>query len=109
MEIEKARQAFEELGTTRHVTLRHDLIRAAGIYAHYRADWYLAELEQRSEMNQTRTAAHNAFIDACNILSRQMVKVGEPTGWRAMLGTDRGEIGDFACFVALFAGLAARG
>ena len=109
MEIEKARQAFEELGATRHVTLRHELIRAAITYARHRADWYLAEPEQRSDMNQVRTAAHNAFIDACNILSRQMVKEGEPTGWRVVLGTDRREIGDFACFVALFAGLAARG
>ena len=108
MDIEKARQAFEELGATRHVTLRHDLIRTAITYARHRADWYLAETEQRNEMNQARTAAHNAFIDACNILSRQMVKAGEPTGWRAMLGTDRREIGDFACFVALIAGLAVR-
>jgi hypothetical protein len=59
-------------------------------------------------MGQARTAAHNAFIDSCNILSRQMAKSEESTAWRGTLGTDRREIGDFACFIALFVGLAAR-
>ena len=108
MNAEIASKAFDELRITQHASLRRDLIRAAVHYAHHRAEWYLAGPEERTDMNQARTAAHNAFIDACNILSRQMAKSGESTDWRGMLGTDRREIGDFACFVALFVGLAAR-
>ncbi|MFZ4395143.1 MAG: hypothetical protein ACOYOU_05885 [Kiritimatiellia bacterium] len=108
MDIERATTAFEAIRATQHKSLRHDLLRAAVNYAHHRAEWSLAEPEQRREMDQARTAAHNAFIDACNILNRQMTKSGEPTGWRETLVTDRKEIGDFACFVTMFVGLAAR-
>lgn len=108
MNAEIASKAFDELRITQHASLRHDLIRAAVNYAHHRAEWYLAGSEQRGDMDRARTAAHNAFIDACNILSRRMAKAGESTDWRAALGTDRREIGDFACFVTLFVGLAAR-
>jgi hypothetical protein len=108
MIIEVATKAFEEIRDTRHGDLRHDLIRAAASYAQHRAEWYLAATEERGCMGQARTVAHNAFIDCCNILSRQMAKSGESTGWRGMLGVDRREIGDFACYVALFVGLAAH-
>ena len=108
MVIESASKAFDELRATQHASLRHDLIRAAVHYAHHRAEWYLDGPEQRGDTSQARTAAHNAFIDACNILSRHMAKSGESTDWRGALGTDRREIGDFACFVTLFVGLAAR-
>ena len=68
----------------------------------------MAEPEQRREMEQDRTTAHNAFIDACNILNRQMAKSGESPHWRELLGADRKEIGDFACFVVLFVSLGSR-
>ena len=108
MDIAGAFQAFEEVRASRHESLRQDLIRAAVNYAHCRAEWFLADQEQRRDMEQARTAAHNAFIDACNILSRQMAKSRESTGWREMLGADRKEIGDFACFVTAFIGVSAR-
>lgn len=108
MNIEHATRTFEALRTSQHTSLRHDLIRAAVNYANHRAEWYLADQEQRHDMDQARTSAHNTFIDSCNILSRQMARSGESTDWREMLGTDRKEIGDFACFVAMFVGLAAR-
>jgi hypothetical protein len=108
MHIDSATKAFDSIRSTQHTSLRDDLIRAAVSYAHHRAEWYLAEPEQRASMGQARTAAHNAFIDSCNILSRQMAKSDESTAWRGTLGTDRREIGDFACFIALFVGLAAR-
>lgn len=108
MDIEHASKAFGAIRGTHHESLRHDLIRAAVNYANHRAEWYLADREQRHDMDQARTSAHNTFIDSCNILSRQMARSGESTDWREMLGTDRKEIGDFACFVAMFVGLAAR-
>lgn len=108
MDLDRATRVFEEIRATQHEALRQELIRAAVSYAHYWAEWSLAEPEQKGDINQARTAAHNAFIDACNILNRQMAKTGESTDWREMLGTDRREIGDFACFVSLLIGLAAR-
>lgn len=108
MDIDRATTAFEAIRATQHESLRHDLIRAAVNYAHYRAEWFLAEPEQRREMEQDRTTAHNAFIDACNILNRQMAKSGESPHWRELLGADRKEIGDFACFVVLFVSLGSR-
>jgi hypothetical protein len=73
-----------------------------------RTDWYLADQEQRAEMDRIRTSAHTAFIDTCNILGRQMAAAGESAEWRTALGADRREIGDFACYVVLFVGLSAR-
>ncbi len=108
MRVERAMTAFEEIKGSKHESLRCDLFRAAVNYAHHRAKWHLAAHEQRAELDQARTTAHNVLIDACNILSRQMAKAGEPTDWREMLGTDRKEIGDFACYLALFLSLAAR-
>ncbi len=108
MLIETATRAFNEIRNTQHEGLHRDLVRAAVNYAHFRAEWYLADQEQKANTNQARTAAHNAFIDSCNILSRQMAKSEESIAWRELLGSDRREIGDFACFIALFVGLAAR-
>jgi len=59
-------------------------------------------------MDQRRTLAHNAFIDACNIMSRNMGKNDEDNSWRAALGEDRKVIGDFACYIHCFLGLEAR-
>jgi hypothetical protein len=59
-------------------------------------------------MDPSRTTAHNAFIDECNILSRAMAAAGESNGWRAEIGTDRKEIGDFACLLHAVIGIRAR-
>ena len=84
------------------------LISSAIRYARLRTDWQLTSAEERVAMDEQRTRAHNTFIDDCNILSRAMVKQGLSVDWRATLGQDRKEIGDFACFVHCIAGLAAR-
>ena len=54
-----------------------------------------------------RIAAHEALIDACDILSRAMGRSGEDNSWRRLLGDDRREVGDFACFVHCNLGLRA--
>lgn len=59
-------------------------------------------------MDAGRTRAHNAFIDACNILSRQMARPGEDVAWRARLRSDRKILGDFACYLHCLLGLKAR-
>ena len=108
MDYEKALFIWRLIGSTALAELRLDLECAAIEYSNIRVQWRLALPEQRIEMDRPRTDAHNLFIDACNVLSRNMAKNGESIEWRANLGTDRKDIGDFACFIALFLGLAAR-
>lgn len=84
------------------------LVRSAIRYAELRVAWQLAPPERRLETDRSRTGAHEALTDAVNILSRNMGKTGEDIRWRAELGTDRREIGDFACFVHAVIGVRAR-
>jgi len=88
--------------------LRRDVFVKAVEYAQIRVLWQLSSREQRDAMDQRRTIAHNAFIDACNILSRNMVAAGGDNSWRAELGDDRKTIGDFACYVHCFLGIEGR-
>ncbi|MFZ1413765.1 MAG: hypothetical protein WAS73_04190 [Defluviicoccus sp.] len=90
-------------------------------YARLRTDWALVsatiadrdDAQKRADLDRRRTQAHDAFIDACNILSRQMQNLEMTTEWRGRLGDHRTtegrkRIGDFACFVHCFVGLSAR-
>jgi len=96
------------MAQTSHRDLKRDLERAAVLYAHQRATWALASTEERGETDASRTTAHNAFIDARNILSRAMTRSGEDASWRTALGDDRKVIGDFACHVHCLIAIAAR-
>jgi Mg-chelatase subunit ChlD len=58
-------------------------------------DWRLADANERPAMDAARTAAHNAVIDALNILSRAMLKAGENTAWRKEIGDNRQDIASF--------------
>jgi hypothetical protein len=93
---------------TQEIELHHDILLCAVRYARLRTDWRLADPDERRTMDGTRTAAHNALIDALNILSRAMIKAGEDTTWRKQLGNDRQEIGDWACHVHAHLGIQAR-
>lgn len=108
MTFEEARQFLEEIEGSQLTTLRQDLLIAASRYAAKRVEWYLADTASRQAMDTARTAAHDAFIDTCNILSRNMTKVGEDNRWRARLGDDRKAIGDFACYLHALLGVRAR-
>ena len=88
--------------------LRDDFIKSAAIYAHLRCLWYLADENERIEMDQERSSSHDAFIDSCNILSRYMTKAGLDNSWREKLGSDRKRIGDLACWIQAYIGLLAR-
>lgn len=88
--------------------LREQILAAAISYARIRADWSMASPETRIEMDGRRRAAHNALIDACNILSRAMHKLGKDIAWRRILGQDRKQIGDFACWLHAILGVRAR-
>jgi hypothetical protein len=108
MTLDETGALCTQIRATQHQTLADDLIQAAVRYARLRVDWLLATPEARREMDPTRRHAHNAFIDACNILSRNMQQAGEDNGWRARIGNDRQTIGDFACYLHCLLGIRAR-
>ncbi len=103
---------MEDLVRAVEATSLHGLLdqmrRAAARYSALRAEWVLGAAEVRAELETTRSAAHDAFIDACNILSRNMASKGEAIEWRRELGDDRKKIGDFACWLTLSLSLSAR-
>jgi len=108
MEFETARKILKEIEATCIDELKEDLFKAAVRYAGIRANWFLSTLEERRSGDGTRSIAHDRLIDACNILSRNMKNMGEDITWREELGTDRKEIGDFACYLAAMLGVRAR-
>ena len=108
MDYTTAHRTLAAIEASRSATLVHQLLEGAARYARLRAQWWLSDATTRRELDAERTAAHNAFIDACNILSRKMAQDGEDNGWRETLTSDRREIGDFACLLTAILGLRAR-
>lgn len=108
MDYKTAEKAYEVMNRSAETRLVREVIILAIRYAGIRASYWLATPELRLEMSPGRTQAHNALIDACNILSRTQAKLGEDNSWREVLGTDRKEIGDFACHVHAMLGIQAR-
>jgi hypothetical protein len=111
MDWERACQVFQQVEEARFEDphgLRAELIHRAVRYARLRADWQISASETRFGMDAERIAAHNALIDACNVLSRQMKRQGLDISWRDQLGEDRKEVGDFACYLHCILGLMAR-
>lgn len=108
MDIQAAREILAAIEATSLAELREDLIAKAVRYARIRTDWWRMAPEERRAADAMRTAAHDALIDACNILSRNMAKTGEDNTWRARLGDDRRVIGDFACLLHAILGIRAR-
>ncbi len=108
MFLDETREIYAKMRATQHQSLLDDLIKAAVSYARIRVDWQLADQEKRREMDDLRGRAHTAFIDACNILSRNMGNAGEDNSWRMRIGEDRQSIGDFACYLHCLLGIMAR-
>ena len=108
MDLSDAREIYESIGRSKLSVLRRQFLEGAVRYAERRAAWALAEPGERSKMDAGRSAAHDAFIDTCNILSRNMGENGEDNSWRRRIGSDRKDIGDFACLVHCLLGLSAR-
>ncbi len=113
MTYEEAERTFTDIvqaitGDDDLLRLHRDLLLLVVRYARARTDWRLADRETRLGMDGARTAAHNALIDTCNILSRACAKAGRPIEWRRKLGDDRKEIGDFACHVHALLGVQTR-
>ncbi len=108
MTLEEVRVIYEQMKSSKWDSLFDDLVSYAVRYARIRVDWMMASIEERREMEDLRTRAHNAFIDACEILRRNMEKAGEDDGWHKRIGDDRKSIGDFACHLHCLLGVMAR-
>jgi len=108
MTLETAKGFFDQVNKTSLHSLKNDLINYAVEYSRIRVDWYITPDENKNEIENLRTAKHNAFIDSCNILSREMIKAGEDASWRQELGNNRKEIGDFACYIHCLLGISSR-
>lgn len=108
MDYPKARILYDTIKRTSLIEPRDELFRYAVDYANERAGWRLAAPEERLERDEHRSRVHTCLIDSCNILSRAQYRAGEDNAWRAELGSDRREIGDLACWIALFLALEAR-
>jgi len=106
--LDSAKDLYQSIKQTRWTSLKDDLVRSAVRYARLRTDWALATPDQRLEMDRERSRAHTAFIDCCNILSRNMGKAGEDNSWRMKLGDDRKDLGDFACYLHCLLGILSR-
>lgn len=102
------RICFQAIEGTKLAELSNGLFRSAVRYAHIRAEWHFMTAEEKLEEDVERTRAHNAFIDKCNILSRNQQSIGEDGSWRTLLGNDRKINGDFACYIHCWLGIQAR-
>jgi len=103
-----AEKFFTLIECTSYTDLKKSLYTAALRYANIRADWMMLSDKEKAENDFERTSAHNRFIDACDILSRNQAKTGEDNSWRKELGNDRKSIGDFACYIHMFISLKNR-
>ncbi len=108
MDWEKATKIAYEIGKSGLSEIRMELFRKAADYSRMRVEWQLSAPDERARMDGKRTELHDAFIEACDRMGRDMEAAREDISWRAELGTDRKEIGDFACYVNLILGLVAR-
>ncbi len=108
LEYYLAAEIYERINRSRLHDQKDDLIMAAVRYAELRVRSQQPAAAADPQIDADRTRAHNVFIDACNILARNMAKAGEDASWRETLGDERKTIGDLACYIYCFLGLAAR-
>ena len=108
MSFVEVEEIYQSIRGTKYSSLADDLVNAAVRYARMRTDWALSSIDQRKGMDNERSRSHTAFIDCCNILSRNMAKAGENNSWRERIGDDRKALGDFACQLHYLLGIMAR-
>ena len=90
------------------VSFYEELLERAAAYAAIRAKWLLMDIETRKKEDAGRTNAHNRFINSVDNLAAFLKMEGKDVEWYHTLGNNRKRVGDFACYLALIYGLAAR-
>ena len=108
MTHQTATQIFESIEESQLSGLKRDVYQAAVRYARCRAEWRIANPEERVNMDAARTRSHDALIDSFKILRRAQARAGENTAWLQLAGSDRKELGDLAAYIHLFLALSAR-
>lgn len=99
---------YRQIQASKLKSLSDSLIKLAIRYARIRVDWLQTPTGERADIDTERSRAHNALISACDILARNMQLAGEDISWRSQIGTDRKQIGDFACMLHAVLGVLAR-
>jgi hypothetical protein len=102
------RICFQAIESSKLRELSNSLFHSAVRYAQIRADWHFMTVEEKLENKEERHRAHNAFIDKCNIMSRNQQSIGEDGSWRSLLGNDRMINGDFACYIHCWLAIQSR-
>ena len=77
-------------------------------YAGYRAKWLTQSLQERLEVDETRSRHHDLFIKAKNDLVKYMYANKMDADWDDELGEARKRVGDFACYMVFLMSLHAR-
>lgn len=75
MNCDAARCSYALIKSTKSPLPKRELLVAVVRYAKIRTDWQLVGSKERRDMSRRRTIAYDAFIDACNILSRKMREI----------------------------------
>lgn len=84
------------------------MLERAEKYAAYRAVWLGKNLQERLEMDEERSRAHDLFIKAKDTLSAYMYERKLGNDWDDCLGEERKRIGDFACYIIYLRSILAR-
>jgi len=108
MELHETREIYDSLLKSHNQPLVKSMVNSAIRYSQLRVAWLLSSQEERNELEEERSSAHNAFISACDILSRNMYNSKEDNSWRNRIGKNRKDIGDFACLLNAVLGINAR-
>lgn len=88
-----------------------DMIKSAIVYANTRAEWSIQTLEERRDINDSRTHQHNTFMINLKVIANYMKQQNWSSVWFDELGTiesDRKRFGDFACYLVCINSLNAR-
>lgn len=86
----------------------HVMLERAEKYAAYRAVWLDRNLQERMEMDEERSRAHDLFIKAKDALSTYMYEQKLGNDWDDFLGEERKRVGDFACYLVYLRSILAR-
>lgn len=110
--LEKIKKAVgkDEDGLDLYKELEEQSVR----YANIRAGWHGMAIEEKTGIDGSRTACHDALIVKVHQLKRYLEMNGKDVSWMDELGDvdkdkgNRKRIGDFACYIAFVAGILSR-